>query len=71
MKGKIVKENTKINYCLNCNASEEEMPLVNLIYSGKPAYICSKCLPVLIHQPQKLIGKLDGAENISPANHDH
>lgn len=57
----------KINHCLNCNASENEMPLINLVYAGKPAYICSKCLPILIHQPEKLIGKIDGAENILPA----
>lgn len=57
------------NYCLNCNASENEMPLVNLVYSGKPAYICSKCLPILIHKPELLIGKIDGAEKIQPARH--
>lgn len=66
MSDKIIK-----NYCLNCNTSEDEIPLVTLTYSGKPAYICSKCLPLLIHQPQKLIGKLDGAENISPAELDN
>lgn len=57
----------KINHCLNCNTSDNEIPLVNLIYAGKPAFICSSCLPVLIHHPQKLVGKLDGAENIPPA----
>lgn len=61
----------KINHCLNCNASENEIPLVNLVFAGKPAYICSRCLPTLIHSPQKLVGKLDGAENIQPAKHDH
>jgi hypothetical protein len=55
------------NVCLNCNTSENDIPLVNLVYSGKPAFICSRCLPILIHQPQNLIGKLDGAEKISPA----
>lgn len=60
-------ESSKINYCLNCNASENEIPLVNLVYAGKPVYICSKCLPILIHKPEMLIGKIDGAENIPPA----
>ena len=64
-------DNPKINYCLNCNASENEIPLVNLIYAGKQTFICSSCLPVLIHQPQKLTGKLDGVDKISPAKHDH
>lgn len=55
--------------CLNCNRSENEIPLVNLSYSGKPAYICSHCLPMLIHHPETLIGKIEGAENIPPAEH--
>ena len=66
-----MSDNFKINYCLNCNASENNIPLVSLVYSGKSAFICSSCLPVLIHQPQKLIGKLDGAESISPAKPDN
>lgn len=56
--------------CLSCNRSENEIPLVTLTYSSKPAYICSFCLPLLIHQPQQLIGKLEGAENIPPAEHE-
>lgn len=65
-----MSDNQKINYCLNCNTSENEIPLVNLVFSGKPAFICSSCLPVLIHQPQKLVGKLEGADKILPAKHD-
>jgi len=56
-------------HCLNCNISEDEIPLVNLNYSRKPAYICSRCLPLLIHHPEELIGKLEGAEKIPPADH--
>ncbi len=66
-----MNKNLKLNYCLNCNASENEMPLVNLVYSGKPAYICSRCLPILIHKPEMLVGKIEGAEKISAAKHDH
>lgn len=62
-----MSEQVKLNYCLNCNASENEMPLVNLVYSGKPAFICSKCLPILIHKPEMLIGKIEGAEKIKAA----
>jgi len=63
-------ENTALKTCLNCNASENEIPLVNLAYSGKPAFICSRCLPLLIHQPERLVGKLERAENIPPAKHE-
>jgi hypothetical protein len=65
-----MRDTKKINYCLNCNTSENEIPLVNLVYTGKQAFICSSCLPLLIHHPQKLIGKLEGAEKISPAKDD-
>ena len=62
------KENSPKN-CLNCNRSENEIPLVTLTYSLKPAYICSHCLPLLIHHPEQLIGRLKGAENIPAAEH--
>ena len=65
-----MSENKSIKNCLNCNRSENEIPLVNLTYTKKPAYICSSCLPLLIHQPQQLIGKLEAAENIPPAEHE-
>jgi len=55
--------------CLNCGASEKEIPLVNLTFGGQPAFICSRCLPVLIHNPAQLKDKLPGAENIPAAKH--
>lgn len=57
------------HHCLNCERPETVIPLVNLRYAGQQAWICSQCLPVLIHQPQQLAGKLTGAENLSPAVH--
>jgi hypothetical protein len=54
-------------YCLSCNRSENEIPLIILTYSSRPAFICSFCLPLLIHHPEQLIGKLKGAEKIPPA----
>ena len=59
------KETTQV--CLNCNTTENDIPLIKLTYSKQPAYICSHCLPLLIHHPEELIGKLKGAENIPPA----
>jgi hypothetical protein len=57
--------------CLNCNRSETEIPLVTLRYSGDPAWICSRCLPLLIHQPDELIGKLAGADKFGASPHSH
>ena len=64
-----MNEKTTAHNCLNCSRSENEIPLVSLVYSGKPTYICSHCLPMLIHHPETLIGKIEGAENIPPAEH--
>jgi hypothetical protein len=55
--------------CLNCERLETAVPLVNLRYAGQQTWICTQCLPVLIHQPQQLAGKLAGAENLSPVAH--
>jgi hypothetical protein len=57
--------------CVNCGTSEEEVPLVVLRYAGASQWICSGCLPVLIHRPDQLVGKLAGAENIRPTQHEH
>jgi len=58
--------------CLNCELSELEVPLLHLRFDTKELWICSQCLPTLIHAPQKLIGKLANAEKIKPAEqHKH
>jgi len=55
--------------CLNCGKSEHETPLLHLRHLGKELWICSQCLPTLIHAPQKLTGKLENAGQIAPAPH--
>lgn len=57
-------------YCLNCHRPENQVPLVSLRYGGQAAWICSQCLPVLIHKPQQLAGKLANAEHLTPAEHE-
>ncbi len=57
--------------CLNCQKTEEAIPLVTLQFQGHEVYICSQCFPTLIHSPAKLAGKIKGAERITPAKHDH
>ena len=60
-----------LHHCLNCERTENQIPLVSLRYAGGQAWICSQCLPTLIHKPQQLAGRLAGAENMEPADHDH
>jgi hypothetical protein len=57
-------------HCVNCGRSDAEVPLVVLRYAGDPQWICSSCLPVLIHRADQLVGKLRDAENIPPSQHE-
>ena len=50
--------------CLVCNKTEEEVPLVIMTFKGEELRICPQHIPVLIHEPQKLVGMLEGAENL-------
>jgi len=52
--------------CLNCGRLETEIPLVTLRHNGAQAWICSQCLPILIHHPERLSGKLKSVEDIAP-----
>lgn len=60
-----MRDATKTYRCLNCGELESEIPLVGLRYQGDQFWICSSCLSLLIHHPQRLVGKLPGAENIT------
>jgi hypothetical protein len=45
--------------------------LLTLEFRGEIYQLCPQCLPVLIHKPQNLAGKLPGAENFAPTNPEH
>jgi hypothetical protein len=44
--------------CLNCDRSDNDSPLISLRYRSKDAWICSQCMPQLIHHPELLAEKL-------------
>ena len=44
--------------CLACGRSDHETPLVQLLHRGVELYICPQHLPILIHNPAELVGKL-------------
>jgi len=50
--------------CLFCEKTDMEIPLVRLEFQGKQLWICPQHIPVLIHDPTKLVGMLPGAENM-------
>lgn len=55
--------------CLFCGRGTEVTPLLSLDYRDSQTWICPQHLPILIHDPQQLIGKLEGAEKLEPADH--
>jgi hypothetical protein len=55
--------------CLACHRGTDATPLITLEYREKQLWICPQHLPVLIHDPAQLIGKLPGAERLRPAEH--
>ncbi len=59
------------NTCLNCGRTSQEIPLLTLDYRGQTYHLWPQCLPVMIHKPQSLAGKLPGAENFEPTEHEH
>jgi hypothetical protein len=55
--------------CFVCEQTQEQIPLINILYRSQQMWICPQHLPVLIHNPQMLAGKLPGAEGMLPAEH--
>ena len=57
--------------CLACHRTTAETPLVTLEYRDSRFWICPQHLPILIHEPQRLVGILPGAEHLSPPETTH
>ena len=55
--------------CLYCDRTSQDIPLIVLEYQGKDLRICPQHMPILIHNPTELTGKLPGAEGMEPADH--
>ena len=49
----------KLESCISCNRPENVVPLVSITFSKNATWICTQCLPTLIHDPQKLVGKFE------------
>lgn len=57
--------------CLACERASTEVPLLQLEYRGETFWICPQHLPILIHKPEQLAGKLPGAEEFGAGEHNH
>ena len=55
--------------CINCDKTDAQVSLLQMIYRGEEVHICPQCLPVLIHKPEKLADKLLGMQPGKSAEH--
>ncbi|MBT8479328.1 MAG: hypothetical protein KJO06_10460 [Gemmatimonadetes bacterium] len=55
--------------CLACERGPEVTPLIPLEYRNNRLWICPQHIPLLIHDPAQLVGRLPGAEDLRPADH--
>ena len=47
--------------CLACDQGSDDTPLICLEFRGGPLWICPRHMPLLIHQPERLVDRLPGA----------
>lgn len=58
------------NTCIHCGRNDEQVPLLIFSYKGAEHRICTEHLPVLIHEPVKLMDKLPDMDKLNPIDHD-
>jgi len=56
--------------CIHCGRDDNQVPLIVFYYQGQEHHICTEHLPVLIHKPAELTGKLPDMDKLNPVNHD-
>jgi hypothetical protein len=54
--------------CVACDNTANDVPLISLDYKDQPLWVCPQHMPLLIHKPEALVGKLPGAEDMKPAD---
>ena len=60
---------SKTPTCIACDNNSDGIPLIQLRYRDGDYWICPQHMPVLIHHPDQLVGKLPGVENLGRAGH--
>ena len=61
-----MSDQNKINSCISCNREESVVPLVAITFAQNSTWICTQCLPTLIHDPQKLNDKFKDMNTDNP-----
>ncbi|MCA9969042.1 MAG: hypothetical protein KC425_02445 [Anaerolineales bacterium] len=52
-------ETTHSRTCFNCGRSDQEIPIINWQYREQPLWVCSECMPMLIHKWAQVKARLD------------
>jgi hypothetical protein len=55
-----------LNTCINCERPESVVPLVSITFAKNATWICTQCLPTLIHNPDKLTEKFQNMATDNP-----
>ena len=53
--------------CVVCEKDTYQMPLTRFYYKESDFFICAQHIPILIHDPQKLVGLLPDADKLEGA----
>ncbi|MCB0164373.1 MAG: hypothetical protein KDI79_09115 [Anaerolineae bacterium] len=56
-----MSQSTQPLTCFNCDNSEQSVPMVRIRFAGYQTWLCSQCMPTLIHQTEELMDKLTAA----------
>jgi hypothetical protein len=54
--------------CIACDKTADKSPLIPFEFKDSTYWICPQHMPILIHKPDQLVGKLPGAEDLDPAD---
>ena len=57
---------SKINNCISCEREEMVVPLVSITFAQNSSWICTQCLPTLIHNPGQLQEKFENMKVDNP-----
>ena len=50
--------------CIVCKKSSQETPVTKFYHKDSEFYICPQHIPILIHNPQELVGLLEDADKL-------
>lgn len=53
-----------VKECLVCKTPSTKIPVTKFYYQESEFYICPQHIPILIHNPQELVGMLPGADKL-------